>query len=120
MDKRPLAQSPHKPSTPASLTAASDCQTASLPVPVQDIVNDFVDRFADFLRQERRKRGLSQAQLASLLHTHQSFIGRLEHPLRNGDAPSLRTMISVVVALGRVPRFFEWEPAPGDNDSRLR
>ena len=118
MDKRPLAQSPSSPPTPAAFIAASECPSPATSVPVEDVVNGFVARFADFLRNERRKRGLSQAQLATLLHSHQSFIGRLEQPLRNGDAPSLRTMIAVIVALGRVPHFFAWETEASESESR--
>lgn len=47
----------------------------------------------------RRKRGLSQRELAHRLHTSQQTIARLENP-RNGSL-SLRTLLKLAHALGK-------------------
>lgn len=84
---------------------------------VKDLLDHFASEFATFLRAERRRRRWSQKQLAQFLNSHQSFIGRLEQPFANGDSPSLRTMVSILVALGRRPDYFSFVPVQDESQS---
>ena len=56
--------------------------------------------FSDRLKSLRRKRGLSQLQLAVKSNIHLSYLGRLE---RGESSPSLDTIIQFAYALGIAP-----------------
>lgn len=58
---------------------------------------DLLCAFGEAVRSERRRRGLTQAQLAELAGLHHNYISLIE---RGRTAPALDTVYALAAALG--------------------
>jgi transcriptional regulator with XRE-family HTH domain len=78
---------------------------------------EIVRLFAARLKEVRRSRGLTQAELAALAHMAASYVGRLEAA---GAAPGIDLVARLAAALGTTVHDLLPEGPPPDADAVLR
>ena len=78
---------------------------------------EIVQRFAARLREVRRSRGMTQAQLAEIAHVTASYVGRLE---AGGAAPGIDLVERLASALATTAADLLPTESPPDTDAALR
>jgi transcriptional regulator with XRE-family HTH domain len=71
----------------------------------------FLAAFGQFLKIERVKRGMSQAEFADLIGVHRTFMGLLERGRRGTNIAELPRLVG---SLGLKPRDLIPEPEEGE------
>jgi transcriptional regulator with XRE-family HTH domain len=78
---------------------------------------EIVRLFATRLREVRRSRGLTQAELAAAAHMAASYVGKLE---AGGTAPGIDLVARLAAALGTTVHDLLPAGPPPDTDAALR